>query len=91
VLRFLRRDPLSYADTTEQAVHAEIGVHAAEEADELLEQEDDFYEAFGKDAEPSPDEVAAAKAKADELAARHGPGYHGFGNPPDPPDDPPHE
>jgi hypothetical protein len=27
-------------------------------------------------------ELEAARAKADELAAEHGPDHHGFGNPP---------
>jgi hypothetical protein len=63
-----------------------IAVSAQEDAEDLTETEGHLVDAFLD--KVSDEEAEAARARADELARKHGPDYHGFGHPPKPDDEP---
>lgn len=62
------------------AVHARIGLEITGAGDDERAALHRLWDAMGAPADDA--ELATARARRERLEWEHGPGYHGFGNPP---------
>lgn len=74
---------MSAGDAINAEARVDMAAEAITDAEELEEHERRLRDLQRPMTEAEKEELEAARALAERLAAEHGPDYHGFGHPPD--------